>query len=142
MTPEAIAQRRLMREISRNYFLRASVGSGDRPVRLGAQWLLPWAMQAYPGRGRGVAQALGVSRDVAARVLQGKASRLVTAKLAAEVRLRAMEGLAIAEALDAALAARPADKPDGLCIIDPETGLRKHQARGGRAKRRVIETPI
>jgi hypothetical protein len=92
---------------------------------------------AYPGRLRGVRQLLAAQHGVADRALRGLASRRSAALFAGEVRRRATEGLAIADALDAALAARPADKPDGLCIIDSETGLRKHQARHGRTGSRL-----
>ena len=137
-TPEAIAQRRIARDLRRNYFLRPvtpATGSVGVLIQSAERWLVPWPSGAYPGRSRGVRQLLGVSEAVAQRALRGLASRRNTAKLVAELRRRCAAGMAIADALDAALAARPADRPNGLCIIDEATGLRKHQARHGRRQR-------
>jgi hypothetical protein len=111
-------------------------GSTALLAKSAERWLVPWALGAYPGRLRGVAQMLGVSRSVAVKALEGKVSRRSATKLAAEVRRRAAIGLAIADALEASLAARAPDRPRGLCIIG-EDGLRTHQARRGRTGRRL-----
>jgi hypothetical protein len=106
------------------------------PVVSAANWLLPWSVQTYPGRVRGLRQILEASKRTAENVLAGKASRAQATKLAATVRQQLRVGEAIADALDVLLAARAPDRPRGLCIIG-EDGLRKHQARRGRTGRRL-----
>jgi hypothetical protein len=61
-------------------------------------------------------------------------------RLAEVVGERARKGLEIEARLLAEIAERETRprKPRGLQIIDPDTGLRKHQARRGRAKRRLV----
>jgi hypothetical protein len=142
-TPEAIALRRLQRDLRRNYF-RQTVSEGPT-VRRATIWLLPWSSVAYPGRKRGVRQLLERGEAIADRVARGLAGRRTMAKLAAEIERRVKVGAEIAAALRAELEALPARKPNGLCIIG-EDGLRKHQAprarAGGSSRRRGTERPV
>lgn len=131
--PEEIARRRRLRDTVRNYFAMALIGTSN-PSRAAMDWLLPWQFQRYPGVLKGVHQALSGKVSIAAIRLwrrKGGAPLWALERLADLVGARARLGLEVEAALRKAIADRPAPKPRGLQIIDPDTGLRKHQFRGG-----------
>lgn len=135
-TPEARALRRLRRPFVRNYY-RASNPLFGHVVDRAACWLLPWSVHNYPGRNRGLAQLLGFSVASASshRAWIGRA-RLE--RLASEIERRSEIGLRLAAELRSEVERkRRVGRPRGLQIIG-EDGMRKHQARRGRSKRRVV----
>lgn len=140
-TPEARALRRLKRPFVRNYFRLSNFERGSLAQRA-TGWLLPWDFHRYPGRHRGLAQLLGVSvasADTYRR--KGLLGRAAVSRLADEIERRAEAGLRIAAELRAEVERRRrVGRPRGLQIIGQD-GLRTHQARRGRSKRRVVEAP-
>jgi hypothetical protein len=141
-TPEGRERRRQRRDLVRNYFAQTTI-SPTNSVQAACAWLVPWDARHYPGVGRGTRQLMGNRVDSAAvrNWRSGGPTPLwARRRLEEEVRARATAGLWIADALAAEISeaeARPRT-PRGLQIIDPDTGLRKHQARRGRAKRRLV----
>lgn len=145
ISPVERALRRQSRSKRLNYFIRRTSAS-PTAANEACSWLLPWGFRDYPGITRGIRQVLGekASKQAIANWRYGRASlpRWAAEILAAEIRRRCRDGLAIAEALELH-AARPR-KPSGLNIIDPETGLRKYQAHGagGMAQPRQQPKPV
>jgi hypothetical protein len=138
-TSEARERRRQRRDLVRNYFAQTTI-SPNNHVQAACAWLVPWDARNYPGIGRGLRQLMG-NRVGAAAVRNwrsgGPTPLWARRRLEQEVRARATAGLRIADALAAEISeaeARPR-KPRGLQIIDPDTGLRKHQARRGRERK-------
>jgi hypothetical protein len=142
-TPEQRELRRQTRNLRRNYFNRLK--PSDHVARKACVWLLPWSMHNYPGIGRGIVQLLGGRTNKPAidrwQYRTGTAPRWALRELADEIERRCLAGLEIVAALRVH-ASRPR-KPNGLNIIDPETGLRKHQSHraGGLAGERKPPKP-
>src|SRR5580658_5475278 len=132
--PEEIARRRRLRDIIHNFYAVKRVNLSE-PLMAGLYWLMPWDERNYPGRTRGTRQALNdaVPDSTIGNWLYGRnrAPNWALERLADLVGARARLGLEVEAALRKAIAERPAPKPRGLQIIDPDTGLRKHQFRGG-----------
>lgn len=141
-TPEARALRRLRRPFVRNYWRRGNPNVGKLTERAVA-WLLPWDLKNYPGKRLGASQLLGVApesvRSARDRTLLG-VGRIE--RLASEIERLSEIGLRLAAELRSEVERkRRVGRPRGLQIIG-EDGMRKHQARRGRSKRRVVSAAI
>lgn len=143
-TPEARERRRQRRDLVRNYFSQATIVPNNS-TQAACAFLVPWDQRHFPGIGRGIRQLM--SNRVSAAAVRNWRCGISPAPLwALEILARAVGerwriGQRIEADLLAAIDARRARprKPRGLEIVDEATGLRKHQARRGRAKRQMVE---
>jgi hypothetical protein len=103
-------------------------------------WLLPWDLEHYPGRERGLVEALGHRWTLQTLRFYRKCTRPLSVPLAlglaAAIRVRVEAGAALVAELEAYAAAnrdRERRKREaGLMRIDPVTGLSGRQKAGKR----------
>jgi hypothetical protein len=107
------------------------------------RWLLPWTQHDYPGRQKGIVEALGgqYTLNTLREWQKGKKpmSRVAAGLLADVIEARCKLGMILVEELEdyAAKASLRAKAGPGFRAIDPETGL-SGRPRVGR-KRKVKE---
>lgn len=138
-SPEALARRRRLRDVTRNYYKQLATSLAS-PALSACAWLLPWPAQNYPGRIRGIRQALGDRVGHAAidrwRYAKSPVPLWALERLLVLVSERLRVGREIEGRLMEAIAERKARKrkPFGLEIIDEATGLPKYRNRVGRRR--------
>jgi hypothetical protein len=109
-------------------------------VNQAACWLLPWDLEHYPGRERGLVEALDGRWTLETLRIYRKGARALSVPLAlglaAAIRVRVEAGAALVAELEAYAAAnrdRERRKREaGLMRIDPMTGLSGRQKAGKR----------
>ena len=138
LTVKERAQREHTRPLYRNYY-RAPASGRSLPEDA-CRWLLPWDYYAYPGVTQGIVQLLGgrIGRQSTRnwRLRGCPAPVWVLRTLADEIERRVRLGADLVQRLRREADTR-VSRPRGLQIIDPETGLRKHQFRGGHHESRA-----
>jgi len=109
------------------------------------RWLLPWTMADYPGRQRGIVEALGgrYTLETCRAWLRGNVpmSRVAAGVLADHVEARCKVGMALVEELNAYAArekARQKRRGVGFRAIDPQTGMDKRGGRVGRKRTKEL----